>query len=181
MSKWLCVFCNLEKFLKMYLSGRCTYSGGNSNIDEIIIIFQIHCNVFMCFSQHRLGAPRSSAAGSVSCWPRRAPRPTPSPCTTTTWTWKPSATSATPCAIPSCELEHLVRKPKTKAADLASSCCFHFPFSFPSDLRWATSSGNTSADPRTYDEVSNEDTQVRGSEADRRFKFGNEKLRFTLM
>lgn len=85
----------------------------------------------MFLSQHRLGAPRSWAGGSASCWQRRAPRPIPSPCTTTAWTWKPSPTSATPCAIPSCELEYLAREPETKAADLAVSCCSHFPFCLP--------------------------------------------------
>lgn len=40
------------------------------------------------------------------------------------------------------------------------------------DFRWATSCSNTSTDPRTYDEVSNEDTQVSGSEANRQFAFG---------
>lgn len=64
-------------------------------------------------------------------------------------------------------LHEVKARPLTKAMIFRPHADFISPFF--SDPRWATSSSSTFTDPRTYDEVSNEDMQVRRKNAHNKF------------
>lgn len=137
-----------SRLLKLYISAGVS--------DELSLLRREKRNSIMGFLPFRRAARKTSDGGSASSWQKRARRRTPSRCITIVWMWKPLLTSVTLCGIPSCERHWAGVGGRGKAAEQTSDVSS--PFFWAS--RWATSSSRASADPRTYDEVSNEDMQV---------------------
>lgn len=137
-----------SRLLKLYISAGVS--------DELSLLRQEKRNSVLGFLPFRRAARKTSDGGLASSWQKRARRRTPSRCITTVWMWKPSLTSVTLCGIPSCERHWAGAGGRSKATEQTSDVSSPFFWAF----RWATSSSRASSDPRTYDEVSNEDMQV---------------------